>query len=222
MNLPPDHPLAIAGLESGDKLLSVNGVPTENGISAFLEFESHLGQEVTVIAMRNRAEQVAKVMLPGETNGPEVERFLGGLHFATKYYRENPATSFVAGVKKSEDIVVLIFKTIGMLFSGKASVSDLSGPVGIATVTYQAAASGFVDLINIMILLSVNLAIFNLLPFPALDGGRMIFLIAEGIMRRPVVNVRVENLIHIAGFLLLILLALFVTYHDIARMIFSR
>ena len=128
----------------------------------------------------------------------------------------------VAGVEKCRDIVALILMTLQHLLTGKASVSELSGPVGIAQATYQAASSGLVDLINILVLLSINLGIFNLLPFPALDGGRILFMIAEGILRRPVVNVRAENIIHLAGFLLLILLALFVTYHDIARLILQR
>ena len=109
-----------------------------------------------------------------------------------------------------------------MLITGEASIDELAGPVGIATITYEAASNGLVDLINIMVLLSVNLAIFNLLPFPALDGGRILFMIPELILRRQVVTVRVENIIHIAGFLLLILFALFITYNDVARLIFGR
>jgi regulator of sigma E protease len=126
----------------------------------------------------------------------------------------------VAGVSKAREVTRFIFMVIGMLATGQASVRDLAGPVGIASITYQAASSGLVDLINIMVLLSINLAIFNLLPFPALDGGRILFMIPEAILRRPVFTVRVENIIHIAGFVLLILLAIFITYQDIARLIF--
>jgi membrane-associated protease RseP (regulator of RpoE activity) len=216
------HPLYLAGLRSGDRITSIAGSPTQNGISALLEFEKRMGETVSVVALSRDKEVVVNITVPKETDRARLDSFLSGLHFSIRYFRSDPVASMVAGVEKCRDIMTLIFKTLEYLFTGRASVNDLSGPVGIATATYQAASNGFVDLINIMVLLSINLGIFNLLPFPALDGGRILFMIAEGIFRRPVVNVRAENIIHLAGFLLLIILALFVTYHDIARLIFQR
>ncbi len=222
VGLPYNHRLYQAGFRSGDEILSVDGVPTPNGISAFLEFERHLGSGVTVVAMSGVEERVVVVPLPPDTDRDEVQAFFGGLHFKTRYYRTDLKNSFIAGVRKSHEIAGFIFKVLGMLATGKASVRDLYGPVGIVTITYQAASSGLVDLINIMVLISVNLAIFNLLPFPALDGGRILFMIPEAIFRRPIITVKIENIIHIAGFLLLVLFALFVTYQDIYRIFFSN
>jgi membrane-associated protease RseP (regulator of RpoE activity) len=220
--LPVNHRLAQAGMKSGDEILSIEGAPTPNGITAFLEFEKHIGESVTVVALSNGEERVFTIPIPPEENSEELQAFFGGLRFKTRYFSSDPVGSFIAGTDKSVEITRLIFMTIGMLISGQANLNDLAGPVGIAAITYQAASNGLVDLINIMVLLSVNLAIFNLLPFPALDGGRILFMAFEAILRRPVVNVRVENLIHIAGFLLLLLLALVVAYNDIARLIFSN
>jgi membrane-associated protease RseP (regulator of RpoE activity) len=215
--LPHDHPLYLAGLRSGDRILSVAGAPTPNGISVWLQFERMLGRSVSVVSMSGDSERVFNVGLPGEKDAEQAGKFLGGLRFKTRYFWTDPLTSFAAGVRKCGDIVVLIFRTLQYLVTGRVSVNDLAGPVGIASVTYEAAKSGFVDLVNIMVLLSINLGIFNLLPFPGLDGGRLLFMIAEGILRRPVVNVRVENIIHFAGLFLLILFLLFVSYHDILR-----
>ncbi len=222
VGLPYDHRLYLAGLRSGDEIASIEGVPTPNGITAFLEFQRHYGENVTIVTLSDEEERVFTVPIPSENDPDEVHAFFSGLHFKIRYHRADPISSMIAGVRKSYDVGGFIFMMIGMLISGQASVGDLAGPVGIATITYEAASSGLVDLINIMVLLSINLAIFNLLPFPALDGGRMLFMFFEAIFRRPVVNVRVENLIHIAGFLLLIMFALFVTYHDVVRLIFGR
>jgi regulator of sigma E protease len=222
VNLPYDHRLALAGLKNGDRILSVGGSPTPNGISVFLELERKLGQNTSIVILRGGQELIFNAMLPSESSGQEIGTFLNGLHFKVRYFRVDPLSSLGAGIRKCVDIVIMVFKTIQWLITGRASMDDLLGPVGIATATYQAASNGLVDLINIIILLSVNLGIFNLLPFPALDGGRMVFMIAEGIFRKPVVGVRMENLIHLAGFVLLLLFLVLVTYHDLARVLFPN
>ncbi len=222
VGLPYDHRLVHAGMQSGDEIVSIEGVPTPNGITAFLEFEHQIGNTVTVIALSNSEERAFVVPIPSGSNFEELQEFFAGLHFKTRYLPADLKSSFMAGIGKTVDIATFIFMTIGMLVTGEASLNELAGPVGIATITYEAASSGLVDLINIMVLLSVNLAIFNLLPFPALDGGRLVFMVAEAIFRRPVVTVRIENFIHIAGFLLLLLFAMFITYQDVLRIIFGR
>jgi regulator of sigma E protease len=209
-------------LRSGDEIKSVEGVPTPNGITAFLEMNRRLGKGVTIVAMSGCEERIFQVPLPSIENFREATDFFNGLHFRTRYFRAGLPASMMAGIRKTEEVTGFIFLTIRMLLSGQASISDLSGPVGIANITYEAASSGLVDLINILVLLTINLARFNLLPVPALDGGRILFMILEGIFRRPVVNVKVENIIHIAGFMLLILLAFIVTYHDVMRIFFSN
>ncbi len=222
VNLPYDHRLALAGISSGDEIKSIEGITTPNGITAFLEFQRHLGQGVAIVAMSEGQERVFEVPMPPIESNREIQEFFNGLHFRTSYFRADPISSMGAGINKTKEITSLIYMTLGMLFTGQASVSDLSGPVMIANITYAAASNGLVDLVHIMVLLSVNLAIFNLLPFPALDGGRILFMIPEAILRRPIVTVRVENIIHITGFLLLIMLAVFVTYHDVVRLFFSN
>lgn len=222
-NLPFTHRLYQAGLRNGDRILSVDGVPTPNGIAAFLEFQKHFGEIITIVAISESSERIFTVPIPGAgSDMEELRAFFGGLQFRTTYFSSGFLNSLDTGYKKAIDITNFIFMTLGMLISGEASIKDLAGPVGIATYTYQAATNGFVDLINMMVLLSINLAIFNLLPFPALDGGRIIFMIPEFILKRPVVTPRIENWIHLAGFVLLIMLAAVVAYNDVVRLIVGR
>ena len=223
MNLPRQHRLYMAGLRPGDEILSIEGSPTSNGITAFLEFQKYFGRSVLVVAMSNSVEKVVTVPIPGlESDENELTSFFGGLHFKTRYFKSGVVGSLKSGIVKTGAIIRFIFITLGMLIKGELSVKDLAGPVGIVNITYQAATNGFVDLINMMILLTIHLAIFNLLPFPALDGGRILFMLPELVFRRQVITPRIENLIHFAGFVLLLLFAVFIAYNDVVRIFFGQ
>ena len=93
---------------------------------------------------------------------------------------------------------------------------DVSGPVGIAVITGKVARMGLIYLIQFTAILSINLAILNALPFPALDGGRLLFLAIEKLRGRPI-SQRIENLIHNTGFMLLMLFVLVITFRDFAK-----
>jgi membrane-associated protease RseP (regulator of RpoE activity) len=223
MNLPRDHRLFLAGLRDGDEILSIEGTPTLNGISAFLEFQKYFGQTISVVAMSDGVEKIATVPMPDiNSSDKELNAFFAGLHFQTRYFKSSFAGAFKTGIVKTGDIIKFIFMTLSMLASGQLGIKDLAGPVGIVNITYQAASNGFVDLINMMILLTIHLAIFNLLPFPALDGGRILFMLPELVFRRQVITPRIENFIHFAGFVILLLFAAFVAYNDVARIFFGR
>lgn len=116
----------------------------------------------------------------------------------------------------SWEILKAFWFLIAGIFRGAPVAENLSGPVGIAVLTGRVARLGFVYLLQFTAMLSLNLAILNFLPLPALDGGRILFLIIEKIIGRPVKRV-VENLIHTVGFALLMLLVVFITYKDVMR-----
>jgi regulator of sigma E protease len=111
----------------------------------------------------------------------------------------------------------LIIQSLGQLFSGHVSIRDLSGPVGIVTVIAQTAREGLVSLIYLTAFLSINIGICNLLPIPALDGGRLFFIVVEKIIRRPI-NPEKEGMIHLAGLVMLLMLMAVVTYFDVLRL----
>ena len=116
-------------------------------------------------------------------------------------------------------------KSLGMLIEGKATKDDVAGPVGIAQVIGEVAKEAseygplvvMLNLCNIALLLSVNLGVINLLPFPALDGGRLVFLLIEAIRGKPIPPEK-EGMVHFAGFVALMVLMVFVLYNDIVRL----
>ena len=111
----------------------------------------------------------------------------------------------------------LVVSSLVDLARGRVSVNDLSGPVGIVSAINTAVSYGWKDLFSLMALITVNLGIFNLLPFPALDGGRLVLLVAEGITRRPVPK-KAESFINMAGMALLMALMVFATFQDVLRL----
>ena len=102
--------------------------------------------------------------------------------------------------------------------TGRVEVNQLSGPVGIVQVINQAVSVGIDAVLNIMALITINVGIFNLLPLPALDGGKLVLLVVEKIRRKPM-NPKYEGMINLVGFAALMLLILFVTFNDIGRLI---
>ena len=115
-----------------------------------------------------------------------------------------------------KEIIVALFVVVKNLVFGKGLTTDISGPVGVAVMTGEMARMGFAYLIQFVALLSLNLAVINFLPFPALDGGRALFLALEALRRKPVPE-KLENLVHNVGFILLLALVILVTYRDIVR-----
>ena len=125
--------------------------------------------------------------------------------------------SFVEGTKDLWDSTVEIYQSLGLLLSGQA-LDQLSGPVGILNVTARTAELGLNAYLSLVGLISVNVGIFNLIPIPALDGGRVLVLLIEKILRRKINTALVENVIMIS-FVLLLGLMIFATYNDILRLV---
>ena len=111
---------------------------------------------------------------------------------------------------------------LGHFFYGmltfSADLSQISGPVGIAGIVGSASAQGLGDLLSIMAVISINLAIINIIPIPALDGGRLLFVIIESVIRRPI-KASLANSVNMVGFAFLILIMVFVTAHDIFKIV---
>ncbi|MFA6601680.1 MAG: site-2 protease family protein [Candidatus Paceibacterota bacterium] len=106
----------------------------------------------------------------------------------------------------------------GQIFQGQANFAEVSGPIGIAGIVGSAAQMGFTYLLMITALISINLGVINFIPFPALDGGRILFVLIEGIIRRPIAP-KYANTVNATGFVLLMILMVIVTYKDIVKLI---
>jgi regulator of sigma E protease len=104
------------------------------------------------------------------------------------------------------------------LFSGHGGIEGLSGPVGIATMAGQAASKGFLFLLYFTGVLSMSLGIMNLFPLPALDGGQLLMLFIEAVIKKPI-GLKTHQVVNLIGFALFIILLVFVTYHDVVRLI---
>ena len=212
----PESPFAEAGLLEGDKILSINGknVKTLDDIQIYMAIADD--KETTFVISRNDVKYTYKVTpLVGEEK--EEKGYSFGLKFNSKFER-GFFRSFKYAGHKFYSITRQVFITIKELFTGGVSVKQLSGPVGIYSAVDQTRSSGWYSILNLIALLSLNVGIMNLLPFPAFDGGRILFLIIEKIRRKPI-KMETENLIHNIGFFILLALLIYVTFNDILRLI---
>ena len=128
------------------------------------------------------------------------------------------ASSISSGVRNTGSMTVMMYDILKKLFTGEVSAKELSGPVGIVYAVSDSAKAGVIYVIYLTALLSLNLAIMNMLPFPALDGGRLLFLLIRKITSRRVTD-EMEGKIHFIGIMLLMVLMVYVTWNDIVRFI---
>ena len=210
-----------AGIMAGDTILSVNGTEIASG-HAFLEYinEHPLdGSPVKIVYMRNSLEYETEVV-------PLISESYS-LGFTYNRYAQKTSGLNIIRYSAAEVKywIVTTVKSLGQIFKGKVSRNDIGGPVRIvneiSNVMSEAAPHGayvvILELLNWCVLLSANLGVMNLLPIPALDGGRLLFLIIEGIRRKPV-NREKEGLVNGIFFVLLMLLMVFVFYNDISNL----
>ena len=205
------------GLQAGDKILAVNGRRcfVANDILYELMRTEDYTADFTVLR------DGKKVELPGvqfdtwQDDKGETHMSLG---FTVYGIRKTPLNV----LKEAGNSVLyygrIIFASLSDLLRGRESINDLSGPVGIVTAIGQAASYGWQDLLELLVLITVNLGIFNLLPFPALDGGKVVFLLIEGVTGHAVPE-KIQSGLTVAAFALLFGLMIFATYNDILRLI---
>lgn len=218
MEVMPDSPAAKAGLMMGDSIIDVNGISIDT-IEELQNFsDKYVGKEVTY-TIRREKKVFEKTIIPKLL--PETER--GGIGVsivATAIVRYSVPLAIWHGLESTVYLTGRIF--VGFydlfrdLFTGQGISAEVGGPIRIAEITGQVARMGFSYLINFTAILSINLAIINILPIPALDGGRILFLVLEKIKGRPVKK-ELEGTLHYIGFILLMLMVAVVTYKDILR-----
>lgn len=214
----PDSPAATAGLQPGDIIKQVGGqiITSESALQEIIGASD--GQTVSLAVNRN-GEDIDVLAEPASKDGGRAT--IGVAIFASGTVRYPFFSAIFEGAKTTglmlKEITVAFGSLFSNLFQGKPVADQFAGPIGIANVTGEAARLGFIYLLQFTALLSLNLAIINILPFPALDGGRILFLLVEKLKGRPVKQ-ELEGAIHNIGFLLLIALIIFVTYKDIIRL----
>lgn len=208
---------ANSGIEAGDRILEINGhsISTTDDISLYLavadpEEASDIKVEKENDSVKTYSVQPKKKKVDGQTT------YQYGIGM-----QQEVEHGFLAAIQFTYKKTISIFKqmgvTVGYLFTGGISISQLSGPVGIFSIVGDQSSAGIMNIIYLVAFLSINVGFINLLPIPAFDGGHILFIIIEKIKGSPV-NPETENKIHTIGLFLLMLLMVVITFNDILRL----
>jgi regulator of sigma E protease len=213
----PGTPAAEAGLRGGDAIQSVDGHPFHTVTTLLAYMKAGQGKPLTLVILRNGVALEPVVAHPAKLQGGWKLGFIA----AAPPFRNDPLPLGRAMVKSREfcaDKSLLIFDVLGGLFTHKVSVSQLAGPVGIARMAGDAAETkGWGTKIGLAGMISLNLGILNLLPFPILDGGMIFFLLIESAIRRDI-SIPVKERIYQAAFVVLVGFFAFVIFNDVTKL----
>ncbi|NGP44095.1 RIP metalloprotease RseP [Bacillaceae bacterium SIJ1] len=205
-----------AGLMAGDEVVSIDGEP----IDSWREIQQYVlerpGQELSFVIERDGEQATVPLTPKAVEQGEQTIGLIG----VTGNLERSFTGAIIGGAQDTYLFAKQILIAVGKLVTGQFTIEALSGPVGIYDQTDQFVQSGIVTLVRWAALLSINLGIINLLPLPALDGGRLVFILLEGVRGKPI-DPGKEGLVHFVGFALLFLLMIVVTWNDIQRLFLS-
>ena len=213
--LMEDYPAAEAGLLPGDEIIAVNDAAIADSAAVVAALSA--GGEAKVAVLRDGAEHVFTITPKWNE---EDQRYLIGIYFAQTREKLDFLTSITAGWNNCIRAGSMVFDALGSLFT-KEGMEQVSGPVGAVAVVSQAVqANGLDAFLSLLMMISVNLGLMNLLPIPGLDGSRIIFHLVEAVRGKPIKPER-EAMVHLIGMVFLLGMMLFFTYKDIVRLIFG-
>ncbi len=214
-DISPNSPAEMAGIMIGDDIIRLNDISIDSweSLSSTIS-ESKLDEEIKVDILRNE-EEITIYIKPIQKDGQNIIGIMPSYVSSLPY-------AIVGGFKKTGMFIKWMFGFLGMVFKGQVSTNDISGPIGVINEVGKAAKMGITSLLIMLGLISVNLGFFNLLPIPALDGSRLVFLFIELLRGKPI-DPKKENIIHLIGFAFLISLMVVVTYKDLFKInLFGR
>ena len=211
-------PAAAAGLQKGDLLISINGQSVETPGALPATVVKSGGKPLQVILMdKGRIRKVS--VTPEATNNPKLPWRIGIAFGLRGQFVKLPfGQAFVESVRFNVKNAAMIFEALRSIVERRLSPKTLSGPIGIAKLSSEAAHEGALSYLFLMAVVSLNLAIFNLLPIPILDGGTLLMLLLEMIMQREL-SLQVKETVFKLGFVFLMMLVVFVIYSDISKML---
>jgi len=221
-DVSPGKPAALAGLRAGDRITAVNGVAVTDGSVLVSDIQKSLGKPLRLTYLRaNAAHDVTLTPVPGPDGAGHTVGIIGFL----KVLAPQRVPLGIALTRSGQDFALIwtsTFGALGGLFTHPAATAgQLHGVVGMASVSGEVQDAGWGAYMSFAALISISLGIFNLLPIPALDGGRGVFILAEMLRGKPV-DPEKEALVHVGGFAVLIVLMLAVSYHDIAQIVSGK
>ncbi|MDU7330109.1 MAG: RIP metalloprotease RseP [Finegoldia magna] len=208
-----DSPAYSSGIQTGDQIVSINGENVSDGEELLKSIKESKG-ELNIGVIRDSQSKNIKVTPRLENNIRKI-----GVNFQEEYNIRN--FSIVKGFKKGLitflNLTGMLYKFLGMLITGQLGLGGVSGPVGVVKEIGNAAKTGVANLIFLLAYININLGVFNLLPIPALDGGRAIFILIEMIFGKKISQEK-EGYIHMVGLILLLALIAIVTIKDVIKL----
>jgi len=217
----PGSPAASAGIESGDVILSINERPVHNINDLQRNIYLNLGKEITLLIKHSDSTTEDIRVIPRWTP-PEGE---GATGVAVRLLNPSVVSqrypfweAIPMGAGECIEAFVIFKNGILSMIIGTTPVA-VAGPVGIAQVTAEVAKAGISPLLEFAAFLSINLALINIFPLPALDGGRIVFVLLEWVRRGKRISPKTENVVHLIGFIMLMAAILIITYQDIIRIV---
>lgn len=213
-----DSPAYISGLKIGDEILAVNNKKVGSWDSTITELQFVKEGKVKFKIERDNKKMDVIIRPEKQTDKDGNVSYHYGIGQDTKKINHGVMPSIKFAANKIVSLTDSMVKVIKGLFTGKVGISSMSGPVGIYEIVGSQAKAGISNLIYLTAYLSINVGFMNLIPFPAFDGGRILFLIIEAI-RRKRITPKVEATVNNVGFMLLIGLMLFITVNDVIRII---
>jgi len=205
------YPAYTAGIREGDIVTAVDGVTYDDSYEMALSI-SKAGEKAQSIVITVKDAETGEISDHTLTFTEDDDgRKVLGMMFGLKH---NPMSGLVQGVQTAVEIETEMIKVLADLFTGNGSANDLMGPVGIVTVVDESADAGIGSLVYLTALLSLNLGLINILPFPALDGGRLLFVIIRKFAGKAISD-QLEGKIHFIGIMILMILMLLITFKDI-------
>lgn len=215
--LTPGYPASKAGLEKGDRVLSIDGKPIRHWYDLAGIIHGAAGRPLEVVVERGE-ENVTFNLVP-ELDKKSGNGLLGILPETPTVIKRYPlGQSIVLGAQRNLSLLTMTFEFLGDLLTLNTSIKNLGGPIMIFQVTGEAARAGFTQFLHFMAFLSLQLGVLNLLPIPVLDGGHLLFLGIEGVRGKPV-DPEVIGLAQRVGFVLLMALIVVISYNDIMRIL---
>lgn len=212
------YPASIAGIQVGDVVTKLNGkkISTSDDLAIYMHMVDKT-KPIMIDVNRGGRDLSFVINALKETTDTGEENYVIGVAMGSSETRRGLVASLEYMFVKTGALFKQMFITIQGLFTGGIGVGQLSGPVGIYSIVGEQRTAGFENVLYLVALLSINVGVINLLPLPAFDGGRILFLAIEKVKGSPV-NAKTENIIHSIGFMLLMLLMLYITFNDILRL----
>jgi regulator of sigma E protease len=206
------YPAQHAGIRAGDRIVAIDGQHITNGNQVSTIIARHAHNQIRVAVMRGR-QHLNFLVHPRYDR--HLKQYLIGIQLGLKVVHLNVFAAMAKGLSSTFQLVGLWFAYLYGMITGHKGFAVM-GPVGIAIQVGAAARAGWYWLITLGAMLSANLALFNILPVPVLDGSRLFLLGVEGVRRRAMDPQR-ESMIHMVGMAFLLLFVIFVTYHDVVH-----